>query len=193
MHGGSSEGVKRKAHGEAGAADLLATLYAAYAAPLRSYLIAVLKSHADAEDVMQDAFLRLHRCEDLAAYASLRAVLYKTAYRLALNLIRKRRSNILDRATTADENVIAAASSQQHDAEEALIATEQDVVYAKALAQLSPRCRQVIELRTVHELSFKEISDTTGLSISTLEKHLTRGKRQCVEVVAGWHAAAAAA
>jgi RNA polymerase sigma-70 factor (ECF subfamily) len=173
------------------AASLLTALYVDYATPLRSYLIAILKSPADAEDVMQDAFLRLHRCDHLAEYDNPRAVLYKTAHRLALNLIRKRRSNVLDRATPAEDHVVQAPSPEK-SAEEELIASEQEAVYSEALDQLSPRCRQVIELRTVSELSFKEISDTLGLSVSTLEKHLVRGKRRCAEIVADWHAAAAA-
>lgn len=183
--------------GKAGAARrdpadvlLLTTLYVDYSGPLRSYLTAMLKSSADAEDIMQDAFLRLHRCENLSAYGNPRAVLYKTAYRLALNLIRHRRSSVLDRAAPIVDDAFTAPAPDK-TAEEALIATEQDAVYAEALEQLSPRCRQVIELRTVAELSFKEISDTLGLSVSTLEKHLVRGKRKCAEVVAGWHAAAA--
>jgi RNA polymerase sigma factor (sigma-70 family) len=191
MQGGSAVGIGRSAsRREAGAASLLTALYVEHAAPLRSYLTAVLRSPADAEDVMQDAFLRLHRCEDLAAYDNPRAVLYKTGYRLALNLIRKRRTTVLDRAAPAQDHLVAAASVER-SAEDALIATEQDAVYAEALEQLSPRCRQVIELRAVSELSLKEISNTLGLSVSTLEKHLTRGKRRCVDMVAHWHAAAA--
>lgn len=172
------------------AASLLAALYTDHSAALRNYLTGILKSSADAEDVMQDAFLRLHRCETLAAYDNPRAVLYKTAYRLALNLIRKRRSNVLDRAAIADESVVATPSSEK-SAEEELISTEQEAVYAEALEQLSPRCREVIELRTVSELSFKEISDRLGISVSTLEKHVVTGKRKCAAMVATWHAAAA--
>lgn len=190
MWEGSAGGDGHAAAARIDAGSLLTALYVDYATPLRSYLIRILKSPADAEDVMQDAFLRLHRCERLAEYDNPRAVLYKTAHRLALNLIRKRRSNVLDRAAPAEESVVQAPSLEK-SAEEELIATEQDAVYTEALEQLSPRCRQVIELRTVSELSFKEISDTLGLSISTLEKHLVRGKRRCAEIVAGWHAAAA--
>ncbi len=173
------------------AASLLTGLYLDHAAPLRSYLTSILRSPADAEDVMQDAFLRLHRCEKLPEYENPRAVLYKTAHRLALNLIRKRRTSVLDRAAVADEQ-IALTPSQEASAEEALLASEQDAVYCEALDQLSPRCRQVIEMRTVNELSFKEISETLGLSVSTLEKHLVRGKRRCTEIVADWRTAAAA-
>ena len=189
--GSTRMGERRVRTGAADAASLLTLLYLNHSNALRSYLTAILKSSADAEDVMQDAFLRLHRCEKLVEYENPRAVLYKTAHRLALNLIRKRRSCILDRAAPTDEH-IELTPSQEASAEDALIVSEQDAVYAEALEQLSPRCRQVIELRTIAELPFKDISETLGISVSTLEKHLVRGKRRCAEIVAGWHAAAAA-
>jgi len=178
------------AGGDAAATQLLSDLYRDHAPALRSFLAGMLKSGADADDVAQDAFLRLHRCGSLAEYDNLRAVLFKTAYRLALNLIRHRRSDALDLAKASLDD-ISEAPALQGDAEETLIASERDAAYSQALDQLTPRCRQVIELRTVSELSFKEISTTLGLSVSTLEKHFVRGARKCADAVADWRAAAA--
>lgn len=149
---------------------------------LRAYLCRILKSEADADDVAQEAFLRLCRA-DLTEIRHLRAVLFKTGYRLALNRLRHGRSNPLDRSEPVEPEVIR---GPEPSAEEAIIAHEQEAAYSQALETLSPRCRQVIELRTVEELSYREISDTLGLSVSTLEKHLVRGKRACAEVLAGW-------
>lgn len=174
----------------AGASRRLEALYAENIDPLRAYLAGVLRSSSDADDVAQEAFLRLLRCPDLSAYENLRSVLFKTAHRLALNVIRSRRSNPLDRADSALD-LEGAALAQAATAEDALIDGEQEAAYIRALEQLSPRCRQVIELRTVSELSYKQISDTLGVSVSTLEKHLNRGKRMCAEVLADWRMAAA--
>lgn len=164
---------------------LLAELYRSEIDGLRLYLTRVLKVEADADDVAQEAFLRLHRHGDLAAYDRPRAVLFKTAYRLALNRVRSRRNSPVDRAAPMIEEADLPAA-QTPSAEEALIAREQERAYARALASLPPRCRQVIELRTVQELSYKQMSDSLGISVSTLEKHLVRGKRVCAEALAGW-------
>lgn len=173
-----------------GSARRLEALYAENIEQLRAYLAGVLRSPNDADDVAQEAFLRLLRCSDLDAYKSLRAVLFKTAHRLALNVIRSRRSNPLDRADGACD-LEGAALAQAASAEEVLIHGEQEAAYMRALEHLSPRCRQVIELRTVSELTYQEISDTLGVSISTLEKHLNRGKRVVAEVLADWRMVAA--
>ena len=168
----------------------LERLYAENIAALRFYLVGTLRSHCDADDVAQEAFLRLLRCSDLDNYQNLNAVLFKTAHRLALNVIRRRRNNPIDRADNSLDLELA-ASAPGPTAEETIIESEQESALTEALTKLSPRCRQVIELRTVSELTYKEISDTLGVSISTLEKHLNRGKRVCAEILADWRVAAA--
>ncbi|HEX5777087.1 MAG TPA: sigma-70 family RNA polymerase sigma factor [Caulobacteraceae bacterium] len=160
----------------------LTALYRENIARLRTYLARVLKSEADADDVAQEAFLRLCRAE-FSELRYPRAVLFKTGYRLALNRMRHRRSNPLDRSNPVEDEVICASDCS---AEAAIIAREQEAAYSQALETLSPRCRQVIELRTVQELSYREISDSLGVPVSTLEKHLVRGKRACAEALAGW-------
>lgn len=161
----------------------LSSLYRENIGRLRAYLARILRSEADADDVAQEAFLRLCRAENFERFRQPRAVLFKTGYRLALNRLRQRRRNPIDRA---EEIVVEAACGVAASAEEALIAREQEIAYAHALETLSPRRRQVIELRTVQELSYKEMSDTLGLSISTLEKHLAKGKSDCSAVLAAW-------
>jgi RNA polymerase sigma-70 factor (ECF subfamily) len=168
---------------------LLAQLYRTEIDRLRSYLARILKSEADAEDVAQEAFLRLHRRGELADYDQPRAVLFKTAYRLALKKVRSRRSSAVDRAAPLMDDV-ALPPAPALSAEAEIVAREQEHAYARALDALPARCRQVIELRTVQELSYKQMSDTLGISVSTLEKHLVRGKRVCAEALADWAVAA---
>jgi RNA polymerase sigma-70 factor (ECF subfamily) len=153
---------------------------------LRAYIRRFLVSPADADEVAHDAFLRLYR-SDLAGYADPEAVLFKTGWRLALNRLRARRSNPLDHADeiVPDHDLFVA---QEETAEEALLSRERDLAYRAALAALPPRCRQVIELRTVQELSYKEMSARLGLSVSTIEKHAVKAKKVCTEALAAWHA-----
>lgn len=164
----------------------LAALYRDNIDRLRAYLNRLLKSEADADDVAQEAFLRLCRAPDFASFNHPRAVLFKTGYRLALNRLRQRRSNPLDRSDPMLDDVVCGGGAAS--AEDILIAGEQEAAYGRALESLPGRCREVIELRTVQELSYKEMSETLGLSVSTLEKHLAKGKRVCAEVLSAWWA-----
>lgn len=152
---------------------------------LRTYVRRFLVSSADADEVAHDAFLRLYR-SDLAGYADPEAVLFKTGWRLALNRIRARRSNPLDHADEILPDTDRFIADDE-TAEEALLSRERDRAYRAALAALPPRCREVIELRTVQELSYKEMSARLGLSVSTIEKHAVKAKKVCTEAIAAWH------
>lgn len=148
---------------------------------LRSYVLRMLKSPADADDVVHDAFVRFYR-SDIFAYDNPRAVLFKTAWRLALNRIRSRRSNPVDRADILIDE-LTQYPCETVSAEEDIISREKEGVFRAAIESLPPRCRQVIELRTIQELSFREMSDRLGISVSTLEKHMARGKQACIDAV----------
>lgn len=175
---GRSESVNGSAHER-----LFALLYQANYQRLRVFLRRFLSSAADADEVAHDAFLRLFR-SDLTAYDDPAAVLFKTGHRLALNRIRARRCNPLEHADEIGQGEVLASSSET--AEEAMLSREREGAYHRAIASLPPRCREVIELRTVHDLSYKEMSVRLGLSVSTLEKHIVKGKKMCVDAIAAW-------
>jgi RNA polymerase sigma-70 factor (ECF subfamily) len=153
---------------------------------LSGYIARILGSAADADEVAHDAFVRLYR-SDLASYDDPCAVLFRTGWRLALNRIRSRASNPLDRADDVpveSDHFVCDSES----AEEYLLSREREAAYHEAIAALPPRCREVIELRAVQGLSYKEISRQLGLSVSTLEKHIVRGKKACSTALSSWHA-----
>lgn len=159
-------------------------LYRRHIDRLRAYVRRIVKSADDAEDVAQDAFMRLYRC-DISGYENLEAVLFRTGSRLALNRLRARRTNPLDRAGATVE-LVAERPCDIESAEDRLLRREREIAYSCAIARLPTRCRQVVELRTIEELSYLDMSDRLGISVSTLEKHLVRAKRLCRENVAAW-------
>ena len=54
---------------------------------------------------------------------------------------------------------------------------------AKAMDQLRPEQRQVLQLSIVHGLSHQEISDTTGMPLGTVKTHARRGLIQVRELL----------
>jgi RNA polymerase sigma factor (sigma-70 family) len=134
----------------------------------------VVRSSSDAEDIVQDAFLRVWRVIGEGLVRSPRAVLFKTAYNLALNHLRNRRLREAEQGGVAEERVDEVPS-----AEATLILMEDMRACREAFELLPVRCKQALSLRVVEELSYKEMSDRLGLSVSTLEKHFVRGRRLC--------------
>ena len=56
-------------------------------------------------------------------------------------------------------------------------------LYCEALASLPEKCRQVFILRKVHGLAHKEIALRMSLSVSSVEKYLTRAVLACRKFV----------
>jgi RNA polymerase sigma-70 factor (ECF subfamily) len=157
------------------------TLYKEEVVALRLFVGRTLRNATDCEDIVQDAFVRTWRAlaEDRAR--SPRAVLFKTARNLALNHIRNSRARTCDttRAALNDAFMRPVAT-----AEEDMIASEQAEGCRQLLEGLPARCREAFMLRVVDELSYHDMSKVMRLSISTIEKHIGKGKQICRERLA---------
>jgi RNA polymerase sigma-70 factor (ECF subfamily) len=154
--------------------NTLEKLYRDEAPTLRLYVKRLVRDAAVAEDIVQDSFLRLWRALKGDAVKSPRAVLFTTARNLGLNHIRNARvrNSEIARAACAD-----AFFSVLPTAEEQMICIEDAATYRDVLAMLPLRCREALVLRVIEELSYKEMAKQMHLSISTIEKHVGKGKQ----------------
>jgi RNA polymerase sigma-70 factor, ECF subfamily len=139
----------------------------------------LVRSRPDAEDVVQDAYLRALRAfqnfhgDDMRPW--LLAIVRHTAYRWLNN--RRRAGNVI----SIEEAYQAAATRDRADhapnAEARLLeAVEQDYV-VRALAELPPAFREVVVLREIEGLSYRDIAKVTGAPIGTVMSRLARGRR----------------
>lgn len=135
-------------------------------------------SREDAEDLAQEAFLRLHRSlADFRGDSSLATWFYRTVSRLAIDFLRRERlrrklfwfRHYEDGTDPRDHAVAPGASPAQE-----LLATEQQQRLRCALRQLSPRQRAVFVLRNDEGLALKEIARLLGLEEGTVKIHLHR-------------------
>lgn len=145
------------------------SFYRATVAPLRNYLARLLKSPADAQDVAQEAYVRLHNASAGQTPAS-KKLLYTVARRLALNHLRGR-----DRARvrSVDDATLSVAASPDPTVERIVDARQELSRLEALILQLPPACRQVFLLRRVHDLTLQEIADRLSLSPKTVENHMT--------------------
>jgi RNA polymerase sigma factor (sigma-70 family) len=127
----------------------------------------------DAEEIMQDAFLKvLERWEHVSSLEDPVGYLYRTA----MNLFRKRwrRAGLMLRRTVG--------LSPQED-EISLIETRLDVV--RAMASLSPRQRAVVVLTELLEFSSEEAGRMLGIAPGTVRMHASRGRRALADTLGG--------
>lgn len=157
--------------GASSEARVIASLYRRHAAALHRLARRYLRCERDAEDVIQELFVRLCRPGQLESLKSPDAVLFKAASRLALNELRRRKSCALATAGEIDEEAFKDETPDPERTVSARLALE---TYRSAVEQLPPPCRRVVSLRRLQGWSFKEIGAELGLPVSTLEKQMRR-------------------
>lgn len=151
----------------------------------------LLRNQADAEDVVQDAYLRAFRAADKRLGSDIKpwllTIVRNVAYRwLAL---RQRRSNVisLDAALPGahdHESGPWEVASDEPSAEDTLIGRAEQALVRRALAELPPVFREVIVLRELEELRYQHIAEVTGVPIGTVMSRLARARDQLREALA---------
>lgn len=154
-------GLKRN---DKGAFEALVLLYGDR---LFGFTTGMLGSQVDAEDAVQETFIRVFR--SIGRYVEegrFDAWIFRIARRIAIDLIRKRKG--LSREISGDGIGWAGlVSSDGQGPEMALHAKELKDVLDTAVDRLSAEQREVFLLRTRSDLSFREIAEITGVSVNT--------------------------
>ncbi len=139
-------------------------LFSALESPLLSYALRLTGERSVAEDVVQDAFMRLHA--QFEQVREPRRWLYRTVHNLALNQ-RRAAGKIVPLERPAEEG--APASNEATDPlplpDEQIARWEGIGLVRLSLETLDARSRELVRLKFNEELSYKEISVRTGLKI----------------------------
>lgn len=149
----------------------------------------LVRDRDDAEDVVQDAYLRAFRAFDGVTGKDIKpwllTIVRHVAYRWLS--VRKRRSNVvpLDGAIPGDDDERAIeVASDAPSAEDMLVGRADQALVRSALAELPPAFREVIVLREFEELSYRDIAEVTGMPVGTVMSRLARGRDQLRERLA---------
>jgi len=141
---------------------------------------------ADAEDLVQDTFVRAYRAvSQFRGDSTFRTWLH----RIAVNVVRShavRRSSHDRRTLGYARGTPPDADRGDEGSEIARVAAEEDLENAvvrrrmidQALARLPPDLRLLITLRDVQGLEYREIALITGLPMGTVESRIFRGRRR---------------
>ncbi|HEX4263884.1 MAG TPA: sigma-70 family RNA polymerase sigma factor [Verrucomicrobiae bacterium] len=142
-------------------AETIEELFAALESPLLNYALRLAGDLGVAEDLVQEAFMKLHA--QLEQVREPRRWLYRTVHNLALN--HRRDSNkIISLDPTARENESADAVDPQPLPDEQIARLEGIGLVRLGMEVLDERSREVLRLKFTENLSYKEISTRTGLT-----------------------------
>lgn len=138
-----------------------------------------LQDAADAEDVLQEVFLSAFRYADrFQGRSTLKTWLTTIADNQCFTHLRRKQRYVqlehLVALIEIHENGQGAEPVHDH---------EKQRMVARAMAQLSPRSREILSLRHWLDLSLEEIAQTLGIGLSATKMRLHRAHRQCLQVI----------
>lgn len=137
-----------------------------------SFLVFRLNDSHDAEDILQETFVRLwENRKKLNEELSVKSFLFTTASNLSLNLIRHKKV-VLRFTTTADVQRIL-VQTPYHQLE----FTELQDSINRAINAMSEKVRMVFLLCKVDEVSYKEAALQLNISVATVESHMVKALR----------------
>jgi RNA polymerase sigma-70 factor (ECF subfamily) len=142
--------------------------------PLVRFLSRRTRSIDEAQDVAQEAFVRLwERREDWTA-GSARALLFRIGANAAADS--RRRGNVRSRwrEAGADGNPIG---KEPATPEQVVESSEARVRVLRALDALPRKRREVFELVRIEELSYREVAEVLGLAPQTVANHMSLALR----------------
>lgn len=146
--------------------------------PLLAYACRMLGGDwAQAQDAVQETFLRLCRAERAEIEPRLAAWLFSVCRSRVIDMQRTRNATPID---AAEIHLADRAPSVMQSACDA----EERSQVARCLGQLSPRQQEVLRLRLDAGLSYREIAEVTGLSIGNVGFHLHEAIRNLRHLVA---------
>ena len=132
----------------------------------------------DALDIAQDTYVRFLRYEGATGIESPVAMLFCIAGNVAAD---HGRAAALRGRTHSFEAYDPELASEHPSAERELAAEQVVRALRFAIAALSPRCRNVFLLSRLDGLTYAEIAARCGISVKTVEKHVSHALRVCVE------------
>ena len=134
--------------------------------PLMIYAFQIVHDREEAQDLVQDAFLRFFKQED--EIVEPKAWLYKTLRNLSISFLRK--NGRLQRTT--DEDQLDFLDSMNRPVESILVKNlEKDEALNRvrhAISLLPKESAKIIQLKFDQQKSYNEISQITGLSVSNV-------------------------
>ena len=142
----------------------------------------LMRNQQDAQDVAQEAYLRAFRFFPGFRGGDARAWLLKIVRNTCYSWLHANRP--LLGATEFDENHLPPDSCALNP-EEAVLQNDSNTQVRKALEKLPPNYREVLILRELEGMSYKEIADITGMPAGTVMSSLSRARAQLRQILTG--------
>lgn len=149
-------------------------LFRAHNRALVAFLQCRLGSLSDAQEVAQEAYLRMLTMDNREEVALLSSYLFKVAGNLAIDRLRKRKVRS-DFATVQSSDESMDPEGPDHHA----MAMEQMIGVRQALSELPPKTAQAFVMHVIEGREFSHVAQTMKLSERMVRYHVANALAHC--------------
>lgn len=166
---------------KAGDASAFSTLVNRYERKIYRLAKHITQNDEDAEDVLQEAFLKAYEHLDgFQGNSKFYTWIVRIAVNEALMKLRKRKSDrtvpLDEPVDTGEEMVAREIAVWEDNPEQRYSRDEMQGILDQAIQSLKPDFRTVFMLRDIEELSTEETAETLGISIPAVKSRLLRAR-----------------
>lgn len=146
-------------------------------AMIRSWLKSRYGELCDADDILQDALLRVFKAHKKSELKAPKAYFFAVARNLAIDRVRKKipaYESILDHEALGlvdEADTIEEVASRNHELE----------ILTEAIQALPERCRRAFTLSKVYGMTYNEIAREMGISFNTVSAQIAIGLSKCTQ------------
>ncbi|MGC1521305.1 MAG: RNA polymerase sigma factor [Steroidobacteraceae bacterium] len=154
-----------------------------YERAIRRVVGRITRCRDEIDDVTQEAFLKAMIAERQRPIDNAKAYLFEAARNTALTQRSKKIRRILEAIEDCATVDMAQNEPSVESMESIMISRERLAMFCEAVAALPPQCRKVLLMAKIDGKSHREISETLGISESTIEKHIGTGLARCAAYI----------
>ena len=156
----------------------IGTMYRRLRTSLSRYASRYFKKQPEIEDVVQEAFVRVLEAKHNRKVHVTDSYLYRTVHNLALKTLDKSDYKLTD---TVGDLLPPSVLLETPSMEDQFESRERFELFCQAVRQLPVKCQRVFILRRVYGLTPGEIGERMGISVKTVEVHLTKAVVRCTD------------
>jgi RNA polymerase sigma-70 factor (ECF subfamily) len=154
-----------------------------YKDQLLNFVYRFVGNRTDAEDIVQETFLRVYRNKHMyKEIAKFSTWVYTIAGNLAKTELRRRkRHRIFSVSNFVNEERDFDIPDRDHSPERKVDSSIQEKIIQKAIEKLPIKFKEVIILRDIQEFAYEEISQILNIPLGTVKSRVNRGRLKLQE------------
>jgi RNA polymerase sigma-70 factor (ECF subfamily) len=135
---------------------------------------------SEIDDILQEAFLRTFAANKVNTITFPKSYLYTTTKNIAVRENSKVATKITEYIEDSSESLLI---SEEKNAFDLLSAEQERAILLDAIKSLPTQCQRVTKLRLIDGVRIKDIARQLNISVSTTEKHISKGLLRCDEFI----------